>query len=152
MSAPSRLASVVVGLLAFTAACGGSGSSSSEGQPSPSTTVTTAAPTSTTTVPKVRSVALGEAFSVRVGESVDVAGAGVSVTYTALVSDSRCPVGVQCIQAGRAVISVTVTRPGSAPATLTLGTDMPRSARAGARTVELVTVGRLTPIAQLKVT
>ena len=150
-----RLGSVVVALLAVTVACGDAGSTSSGAQPAPSTTVTTTAPTSTapaTTVAQVRAVALGEAFSVKVGETVSVTGAGVSVTFTALVSDSRCPVGVQCIQAGRAVISVTVTRPGAASATLTLGTDMPRTARAGVRTVELVTVGRLTPTAQLKVT
>jgi hypothetical protein len=101
----------------------------------------------------VRTVALGEAFSVKVGESVSVAGAGVSVTFSARVSDSRCPVGMQCIQAGNAVVTVAVTRAGAAPVTLTLNTDGPRSARSGNRTVELITVGRgQAPVAQLKVT
>lgn len=142
-------------LLFVTAACGGGGSSTSAG-----TTVTTAASTTTppstaptTTTAKVRTVALGEAFSVRVGESVSVAGAGVSVTFTALVSDSRCPRGVQCIQAGNAVISVAVARPGAGPVTLTLDTDGPKSARSGSRSVELISIGRgQPPIAQLKVT
>ena len=115
---------------------------------------TTAPPSTapTTTVPKVRTVALGETFSVKVGESASVAGAGLSVTFTALVSDSRCPPGVQCIQAGNAVITVALARTGSAPVTLTLGTDGPKSARSGNRSVELVTVSRgQAPIAQLKV-
>jgi hypothetical protein len=100
----------------------------------------------------VRTVALGETFSVKVGESVSVTGAGLSVTFTALVSDSRCPRGVQCIQAGNAVITVAVTRAGASPVTLTLGTDGPKSARSGNRSVELVSLGRgPAAIAQLKV-
>lgn len=88
----------------------------------------------------------------KVGESVSVAGAGLSVTFTALVSDSRCPPGVQCIQAGNAVITVALARPGSAPVTLTLRTDGPKSARSGNRSVELITVSRgQAPVAQLKV-
>ncbi len=113
---------------------------------------TTAAPT-TTTVPNARTAGVGETFSVKVGESVAVTGAGLSVTFTSLVSDSRCPSGVQCIQAGNAVITVTVTRPGSAPVKLTLDTGGPVSARAGNRSVELVTLSRgQAPIARLKVT
>ena len=81
-----------------------------------------------------------------------MAGAGLSVTFSAVVSDSRCPPGVQCIQAGSAVITVSVTRPGSGPVGLTLRTDGPKSARSGNRSVELVTVSRgQAPIAQLKV-
>ncbi|MDP1803938.1 MAG: hypothetical protein Q8K72_02115, partial [Acidimicrobiales bacterium] len=116
---------------------------------------TTAPPTTTptTTTARVRTVALGEAFSVRVGEPVSVAGAGVSVTFAALVSDSRCPPFVQCIQAGEAVITVALTRAGSGPVSLTLSTDRPTSARSGNRSVALISLGRgSAPIAQLKVT
>lgn len=141
-------------LLAVTAACGGGASSTSAGTSvttaASTTTPTTTAPTTTTA--KVRTVALGEAFSIKVGESVSVAGAGVSVTFTALVSDSRCPRGVQCIQAGNAVISVAVARPGASPVTLTLNTDGPKSARSGNRSVELISISRgEPPIAQLRV-
>ncbi len=141
-------------LLAITAACGGDGSSTPGGQPPTTTAPTTVPPPTapTTTVPKVRTVALGESFSVRVGESVSVSGAGVSVTFSALVSDSRCPRGAQCIQAGKAVISVAVARAGGGPVTLTLDTDGPRSARSGNRSVELISISRGVPtIAQLKV-
>ena len=31
---------------------------------------------------------------------------GVSVTFTRLVSDSRCPAGVQCIQKGQAIVEL----------------------------------------------
>ena len=141
-------------LLAVTAACGG-GASSTSGGTSVTTAASTTTPTTTaptTTTAKVRTVALGEAFSVKVGESVSVAGAGVSVTFTALVSDSRCPRGVQCIQAGNAVISVAVARPGASPVTLTLNTDGPKSARSGNRSVELIGISRgEPPIAQLRV-
>lgn len=139
-------------VVAFVAACGTGGSSTSGGLPS--TTVTTAPPTTapTTTAPKVRSASLGETFFVAAGESVSVAGAGLSVTFASVVSDSRCPPGVQCIQAGNAVISVTVTRPGAAPATLALDTDGPRSARSGNRSVELVGLSFGRPaVARLKV-
>ena len=147
------------GLLTMAVACGGGGSPTSGGQPWPSTTVTTAASTTappstapTTTAATVRSVALGQTLSLKVGESVSVTGAGLSVTFTAVVSDSRCPAGVQCIQAGKAVITVTVARPGAAPVTLTLGTDGPKTARSGDRSVELVSLGRgQAPSAQLRV-
>ncbi len=152
--------------LAMAAACGDSGSSAPEGQPAPSTTATTVpttttAPTTTapttivptTTVPKGRTVALGETFSVKVGESATIAGAGLTVTFTSVVSDSRCPPGVQCIQAGNAVVAVTVTRPGTGPVKLTLDTGGPTSARVGTRAIELITLSRgQAPIAQLKVT
>jgi hypothetical protein len=49
---------------------------------------------------------LGEAVSIVVGKSADFDG-GLRVTFTSLVSDSRCPKGVTCIQAGEAVVALT---------------------------------------------
>ena len=37
---------------------------------------------------------------------------GIIVEFTAVASDSRCPAGVQCITAGRAVVSLGITEGG----------------------------------------
>jgi len=90
-----------------------------------------------------RRVALGEAFTVSVGDSVGVSGKGLTVTYAQFVSDNRCPVGVQCITAGNATIVVTIAKQGSAPASLTLNTtEGPKSGSYLAYTVELVQLSR----------
>ena len=97
-------------------------------------------------------MALGESFTVGVGQSVTVSGPGLTVTFAALVEDSRCPIGVQCIQAGRAVISLTVAKAGTAPATLAVSTDDPPSSRYGNNTIELVLLTRGEPrIATIRV-
>jgi len=45
----------------------------------------------------------------RLGETVNVG--GPTVTPLRLVEDSRCPQGVQCIWAGRVVVSATISTP-----------------------------------------
>ena len=117
---------------------------------SPRPTSATNAPT---TSPAGRTVSLGETFSVGVGEAVSVPTEGVTVTFSGLVSDSRCRPGQQCIVAGDATITVTVAKRGAAPATLTLNTDAPKSARSGNDSVELVQLGFDRPaVARLRVT
>ena len=118
----------------------------------PSPTTTTRPPTTTTTAPKGRTAPGGVAFSVTLGEAVAVPEAGVSVTFTAVVSDNRCRPGRQCIVAGNAVVSVRATQAGMAPADLVLNTDGPVSVRYGSRTVELVDLSfGQPPVARLKV-
>lgn len=119
-----------------------------------STTVGPSQPSSTsTTVPKGRTVPVGAAFSVTLGETVSVPGAGASVTFTAVVSDNRCRPGRMCIVAGKAVVAVQVTQAGLAPADIVFDTDGPTSARYGNHTVELVGLSfGLPPVAMLKVT
>jgi hypothetical protein len=46
---------------------------------------------------------LGQQFSVKSGETVQVEG-GLSVTFVRVAQDSRCPRDVQCIQAGDGVV------------------------------------------------
>jgi len=116
---------------------------------------TTRAPATTPTAPSTtvgaRTVALGETFTIQVGESVSVSGAGLMVTFVSVVEDSRCPAGVQCIQAGNGAISVSMAKAGGAPAGLTLNTtEGPRSATYGTNTVELVQLFR-GPVARLRV-
>ena len=124
-------------------------------RPRPTTTrATSAVPTtSPPTTAGVRTVALGQSFTLGLGQSVTVSGPGLTVTFAALLEDSRCPVGSQCIWAGRAVISLTVAKAGMAPATLAVSNEDPPSSRYGSNTIELVLLTRSEPrIATLRVT
>jgi hypothetical protein len=53
--------------------------------------------------------------------------AGIKVRFVEMVEDSRCPVDVQCIQAGNAKITIEVTK-GRRSKTLELNTNSMRSA------------------------
>ena len=127
----------------------------------PLTTITSrAAPTSqatapgtTSTVPPVCTVSRGTTFLLSVGETVSVLGEGLSVTSVAVVADSRCRPGQQCIVAGNATLSVTVRKEGMPAAMLALNTDdPPTSARYGMYDVELVQLGfGSPPVARLRV-
>lgn len=49
---------------------------------------------------------LGEAFLLRVGESVSIEGAGLGLRFTDVPSDSRCPRNAFCVVAGEAHVVV----------------------------------------------
>jgi hypothetical protein len=49
-------------------------------------------------------------FDLKVGETVVVEDQLLTVTFNGVTSDSRCPLGVLCIQAGDAVLSVGAVR------------------------------------------
>jgi hypothetical protein len=153
-------------VIVLSGACGDS-TPVETGTPPTSTGPTSSAPAGPTTAPQAptsppsstpasepgRTVALGQEFLLDVGESVTVADARLTVSYAALVADSRCPIGVQCIQAGNATIAVVVTGDGGAPGALSLTTDGPVSGEYLNYTVELVELLRGTsPAARLKVT
>ena len=60
----------------------------------------------------------------RLGQTVNVG--GPSVTPLKLVEDSRCPQGVQCVWAGRVVVSATISTPTmKLTRDLTLGEPFP---------------------------
>ena len=128
---------VLMTVLAATA-CGDDKSSTSATTmlPQQITTTTTAPATTPTTL---RTVALGETFSVGVGESVTLRTEGLSLTYKSVVSDNRCRPTQQCIQAGDASVAVGMAKDGISPATLTIGA--PGSARYGKYTVAVVQLG-----------
>lgn len=48
----------------------------------------------------------GEPFTLKPGASAHVAGSQVTVGFTSVTADSRCPEDVQCIQAGDATVGV----------------------------------------------
>jgi hypothetical protein len=57
-----------------------------------------------------RNVALDRAFDLKVGETVTVEDQLLTLTFNGVTSDSRCPLGVLCIQAGDAVVSIGAVR------------------------------------------
>jgi len=89
----------------------------------------------------VRVVRYDVPFSLAYGQRVRLEGGNTRARFAALVEDSRCPTGVQCIQAGRARVRLEVARGSRAPAAVELGTDPEASlASAGGVTWELQAV------------
>jgi len=68
-----------------------------------------------------REVPPGQEFDLAPGESARVEG-GPQVTFQAVASESRCPIDVACVWAGDAVVELSLSRPGSTPATVELHT------------------------------
>jgi hypothetical protein len=50
---------------------------------------------------------LGEAFTIKVGQTASITGENLTVTFNEVIGDSRCPKDVKCIWAG--VVSLRVT-------------------------------------------
>ena len=57
-------------------------------------------------------VPLGDEFSLKPGESAVVESTDLRVTFVKVVSDSRCPADAVCVQAGDAVVALTVGKAG----------------------------------------
>ena len=55
-------------------------------------------------------VDLGEEFKIRNGEEVVVRGEKVRITFSSVFSDSRCPIGVDCVWVGNAAIAIEVAK------------------------------------------
>ena len=167
---PGRLAAAVMGValvLVGAGACGGDSTPVETGATTPtsagpasatpsasSTTVESTTPPPATTAAPPTTVALGQDFAVDVGESVTVAGEGLTVTYVELVADSRCPPDVQCIWAGNATIAVAMAKAGELAANVQLNTmEGPKSAGYSSYTVALLDLAwGPSPTARLRVT
>lgn len=83
---------LVVGSAVFLAACTGMGTATGTSGPSAS-----------------KVVVVGSDFDLGVGRSARVDGSSLTVSFDGVPEDSRCPLGVFCIQAGNATVSLTVT-------------------------------------------
>jgi hypothetical protein len=57
-----------------------------------------------------RHAALGQSFELRVGETATVEEAGLTIGFTGVTNDSRCPIDVVCIRAGDATLRLTLRR------------------------------------------
>ena len=86
---------------------------------------------------------VGREFNLKVGRAVTLDGGGLRVRLARVVSDSRCPVDVQCVWAGNAEVLVEVGGRGWRKRTTlrlnTIGTPaMPGEGRYGRYTLKLV--------------
>jgi len=59
-----------------------------------------------------------------IGAPKRATGTDLTVTFEAVVADSRCPTGTQCVWAGDAAVRIRMTAPNLAPATATLHTNL----------------------------
>ena len=84
-------------------------------------------------------VALGQEFSIRVGQEASIAGTSLHLRFAAVVNDSRCPEDAVCVWAGNAEIRLDLT--GSGDATRSLNTLLdPKTIEYGGRTIRLVSL------------
>ena len=49
-------------------------------------------------------------FTLAAGASTDIASANLRIRFDSVIADSRCPSNVQCIQAGSAIVALTVAQ------------------------------------------
>lgn len=85
---------------------------------------------------------LDEPFPLPKGATATLVGDRLTVTFERVESDSRCPLGVQCIRAGEAKVQLQLRLPGQAPEEVILATDgaQPRYATYGAYDLHLVSL------------
>lgn len=69
-------------------------------------------------------VQAGREFDISVGQEVQIQGTGLAVRFNGVSDDSRCPVDVQCVWAGNAVVRLSVVSPGTAGMDLSLNTTL----------------------------
>lgn len=120
------------------AACGGAASSAPPPSPTPAVPAVGAA----ATVGNL-SVTVGQQFNLHVGQSAMIGGASSVVLFKGVGSDSRCPSGTQCVQAGNAEADFTVTTNGnSANVALNTNSD-PKEAMLGENHLRLVSLAPL---------
>jgi hypothetical protein len=70
-----------------------------------------------------RKVSLNEQFTVKAGHQVVIKGEKLSVQFSSLQNESRCPTGVQCVWEGNAAISIEVSKKRNKPAQAVLNTN-----------------------------
>ena len=87
-----------------------------------------------------RTVALDGQFTLAPGQTAQVEGGGLRVTFETVSADSRCPVAVTCVWEGDAVVVLSMRPSGAAGARSELHTSgrYPAEAEAGGYRVRLV--------------
>lgn len=58
-----------------------------------------------------QSIVLGQPFTLKYGETAQLADDPLRITFDKVVEDSRCPVKVQCVWAGRVVVGLSAAVP-----------------------------------------
>jgi hypothetical protein len=70
-----------------------------------------------------RKVLLNEQFTVKAGQQVVIKGEKLSVQFSSVQNESRCPTGVQCVWEGNAAISIQVSKKREKPVQAILNTN-----------------------------
>jgi hypothetical protein len=87
-----------------------------------------------------RSAKLAEPFTLAPGETAQVEGAGLAVTFESVSADSRCPVDVTCVWEGDAVALVSARPATATPRELHTSGRFATEAEAGEFRVRLVSL------------
>ena len=86
-----------------------------------------------------KTVQLDKEFDLRIGQTAILEAVGLTVSFTAVTEDSRCPQGVDCIWAGNADVKIRVSSNQAGSASLELKTELePKEQRFGLYRVRLV--------------
>lgn len=70
-----------------------------------------------------RKVSLNEQFTIKAGQHVVIKGEKLSVQFSSVQNESRCPTGVQCVWEGNAAISIQVSKKRKKPVQAILNTN-----------------------------
>ncbi|WP_020567141.1 hypothetical protein [Neolewinella persica] len=89
--------------------------------------VATTAANDTPATSPVKTIAFGATGMMKIGETFKLGGANMEITFVEVLSDNRCPRGVNCIQAGEAVVSIRINE--NTPQRITIGNDPKAIAR-----------------------
>ena len=68
-------------------------------------------------------VSLNEEFTIKAGRQVVIKGEKLSVRFSSVQNESRCPTGVQCVWEGNAAISIEVSKKRKKSAQAILNTN-----------------------------
>lgn len=74
--------------------------------------------------PAQEDVRLDQEFELRNGQSVRVEGERLTVTFSRVAEDSRCPEGVQCVWAGNAKVVLRLSKGRRRASTMSLNTGV----------------------------
>jgi hypothetical protein len=88
--------------------------------------------------PSSPTVPLNNQFELAPGQSANVEGAAIRVSFLRVLGDSRCPADVLCVQGGDAIVAIEVDADGSPSVPYELHTGDMRPVKHGDLTIELV--------------
>jgi hypothetical protein len=83
-------------------------------------------------------VQTGREFDIAAGQTVEVQGTPMTIRFSGVAEDSRCPVDVQCVWAGNAIVRLAISTSGGATTDATLNTTLdPKSTTTSGYTIRL---------------
>jgi hypothetical protein len=95
--------------------------------------------TGTSGPPPSKDVVVGSDFDLAAGQSARVDGSALTIWFKEVTEDSRCPLGVMCIWAGNAAVSLTISDAAGAKNEVVLNTTLtPQAVRIAGYEISLV--------------